>query len=181
MTDVPFEIPDSWEWVKLGYLGNTNIGLTYHPNEIVDNGIPVLRSNNIVAGKLDLSNLVCVNSKILDNQLLNIGDILICARNGSQSLVGKCAIVDNSAKHFSFGAFMAVFRSEYNPFIYHYLNSEYFRDYMFEANSTQICQLTQNMLKNALIPFPPLAEQKRIVDRIEEIFASLDEISLHLV
>ncbi|OWV20686.1 hypothetical protein B7982_13880 [Fibrobacter sp. UWB2] len=180
LTDVPFEIPDSWEWVKLGYLGNTNIGLTYHPNEIVDNGIPVLRSNNIVAGKLDLSNLVCVNSKILDNQLLNTGDILICARNGSQSLVGKCAIVDNSAKHFSFGAFMAVFRSEYNPFIYHYLNSEYFRDYMFEANSTQICQLTQNMLKNALIPFPPLAEQKRIVDRIEEIFKSLDEISLHL-
>lgn len=181
LADVPFEIPDSWEWVKLGYLGNTNIGLTYHPNEIVDNGIPVLRSNNIVAGKLDLSNLVCVNSKILDNQLLNTGDILICARNGSQSLVGKCAIVDNSAKHFSFGAFMAVFRSEYNPFIYHYLNSEYFRDYMFEANSTQICQLTQNMLKNALIPFPPLAEQKRIVDKIEEIFKSLDEISLHLV
>ncbi len=181
LTDVPFEIPDSWEWVKLGYLGNTNIGLTYHPNEIVDNGIPVLRSNNIVAGKLDLSNLVCVNSKILDNQFLNTGDILICARNGSQSLVGKCAIVDNSAKHFSFGAFMAVFRSEYNPFIYHYLNSEYFRDYMFEANSTQICQLTQNMLKNALIPLPPLAEQKRIVARIEEIFASLDEISLHLV
>ena len=181
MTDVPFEIPGSWAWVKLGYLGNTNIGLTYHPNEIVDNGIPVLRSNNIVAGKLDLSNLVCVNSKILDNQFLNTGDILICARNGSQSLVGKCAIVDNSAKHFSFGAFMAVFRSEYNPFIYHYLNSEYFRDYMFEANSTQICQLTQNMLKNALIPLPPLAEQKRIVDKIEEIFASLDEISLHLV
>ena len=52
---------------------------------------------------------------------------------------------------------------------------------MFEANSTQICQLTQNMLKNALIPFPPLAEQKRIVDKIEEIFKSLDEISLHLV
>lgn len=174
LTDIPFEIPDSWEWVKLGYLGNTNIGLTYHPNEIVDNGIPVLRSNNIVAGKLDLSNLVCVNSKILDNQFLNTGDILICARNGSQSLVGKCAIVDKSAKHFSFGAFMAVFRSEYNPFIYHYLNSEYFRDYMFEANSTQICQLTQNMLKNALIPLPPLAEQKRIVDRIEKLFKELN-------
>ena len=179
--DEPFEIPSSWEWVKLGVLGDTNIGLTYHPNEIVDRGVPVLRSNNICAGKIELTNLVFVSSKILENQYLNTGDILICSRNGSQSLVGKCAIVDKAANRFSFGAFMAVFRSSFNKYIYHYLNSNYFRDYMFEANSTQICQLTQNMLKNAIIPFPPLAEQKRIVDKIEEIFKSLDEISLHLI
>ena len=47
--EVPFEIPQSWEWVRLGSIGETNIGLTYKPSDKVDekNGIAVLRSNNI--------------------------------------------------------------------------------------------------------------------------------------
>ena len=48
----PFEIPDSWKWVKLVDIGQTNIGLTYHPNDISNTGIIVLRSNNIQNDKL---------------------------------------------------------------------------------------------------------------------------------
>lgn len=47
--EVPFEIPENWEWIRLGSIVETNIGLTYKPRDKVDekNGIAVLRSNNI--------------------------------------------------------------------------------------------------------------------------------------
>ena len=179
----PFEIPDSWKWVKLGDIGQTNIGLTYHPNDISNTGITVLRSNNIQNDKLCFDDIVKVNSntKILNNQYINNGDILICARNGSQSLVGKCVLLNNLKEKTSFGAFMAVFRSNYNRYILKYLQSKYFKDYMFESNSTQIHQLTQSMLKDALIPFPPEKEQVRIVAKIDELYSQLDQIQNNLI
>ena len=181
--DEPFDIPDSWKCVKLGDIGQTNIGLTYHPNDISNTGITVLRSNNIQNDKLCFDDVVKVNpnTKILNNQYINNGDILICARNGSQSLVGKCVLINNLREKTSFGAFMAVFRSHCNQYILKYLQSKYFKDYMFESNSTQIHQLTQSMLKDALIPFPPENEQAHIVSKIDELYFQLDQIQNNLV
>ena len=51
--EVPFDIPDSWEWVRLGNIGETNIGLTYKPSDVTSDGVPVLRSNNIQNGQID--------------------------------------------------------------------------------------------------------------------------------
>ena len=183
VVEEPFEIPSTWEWVKLGDIGQTNIGLTYHPNDVSNSGITVLRSNNIQNDKLCFDDVVKVNNntKILNNQYINNGDILICARNGSQSLVGKCVLIDNLREKTSFGAFMAVFRSHYNQYILKYLQSKYFKDYMFESNSTQIHQLTQSMLKDALIPFPPEKEQTRIVAKVDELYSHLDKIQNDLV
>ena len=64
-------------------IGTTNIGLTYKPTDIVADGTMVLRSSNIINGKIDLSDLVRVNSIVRDNQYIQENDILICARNGS--------------------------------------------------------------------------------------------------
>lgn len=106
--DIPFNIPDNWEWCNLSMIGSTNIGLTYKPVDIVADGTMVLRSSNIINGKIDLSDLVRVNSTIRENQYIQENDILICARNGSKALVGKCAIYENANEKASFGAFMAV-------------------------------------------------------------------------
>ena len=76
-------------------LGETNIGLIYHPTDLVNTGVPVLRSNNIQNDCLCLDDLARVQTKILDNQYVADGDILICARNGSQALVGKCTLIKN--------------------------------------------------------------------------------------
>ena len=87
--EIPFEIPESWEWVRLGEIGLTNIGLTYKPSDISEIGVPVLRSNNIQNGSIDLNNLVRVNTIVTPKNVAQKGDILICARNGSKNLVGK--------------------------------------------------------------------------------------------
>ena len=177
---LPFVIPSSWEWVKLSGIAKSNIGLTYRPTDIVSTGVPVYRSNNIRNGKIDTTDLVKVSTKILEKQLLHVGDLLICARNGSRNLIGKNAIISELKEPTSFGAFMAVCRSAYNQWIRIVLNSEYFDRYLDDSNSATINQVTQKMLLALPIPLPPHQEQHRIVAKIEELFAQLDKIEASL-
>ena len=86
----------------------------------------VLRSCNIVNDQVDLSGLVRVKTTVRENQFAQKNDILICARNGSRSLVGKCALIPDLREPASFGAFMAIYRTEYFEFIVHYLRSSFF-------------------------------------------------------
>ena len=175
--NIPFEIPPNWEWCNLSMIGSTNIGLTYKPEDIIENGTMVLRSSNIVNGKIDLSDLVRVKTSIRDNQYIEENDILICARNGSKALVGKCAIFSGISERASFGAFMAVYRTAFFKYVYYFLNSNTFRSTFNSDDTKQINQLTQDMIKNSLIPLPPFEEQLRIVETIENVFAQLETIA----
>ena len=174
--NVPFEVPSSWVWTTVGDIAESNIGLTYKPSDICDDGVPVYRSNNIQNRRIDKTELVRVNAKILDKQYLAVGDLLICARNGSRRLVGKCALIENLSEPSSFGAFMAVCRSAYNPWIYLLLNTGYFNRYLDDSNSTAINQVTQSMLLAFRVPFPPKKEQDRIIYEISKWFDLIDTI-----
>ena len=177
---LPFELPDGWEWCNLSMIGTTNIGLTYRPTDIEPGGIMVLRSCNIVNDQFDLSDLVRVKTTVRENQFAQKNDILICARNGSRSLVGKCALIPDLREPASFGAFMAIYRTEYFEFIVHYLRSSFFRSVFDDSNSTAINQLTQDMLKRAIVPLPPLSEQRRIVEAIGAMLFELNQIEKSL-
>ena len=177
---LPFELPDGWEWCNLSMIGTTNIGLTYRPTDIEPGGIMVLRSCNIVNDQVDLSGLVRVKTTVRENQFAQKNDILICARNGSRSLVGKCALIPDLREPASFGAFMAIYRTEYFEFIVHYLRSIFFRSVFDDSNSTAINQLTQDMLKRAIVPLPPLSEQRRIVEAIGAMLFELNQIEKSL-
>ena len=165
--EVPFDIPDSWEWVRLGNIGETNIGLTYKPSDVTSDGVPVLRSNNIQNGQIDYSELLYVSCAVPERAYAHKGDILICARNGSRALVGKSAIVDTDGM--AFGAFMAIYRSSCNPYIQLFINSYLFRGQLEGATTTTINQVTQEMLKRQLCPLPPIQEQLRIVQKYTEL------------
>ena len=174
--EIPFDIPESWKWVRLGEIGFTNIGLTYKPKDVCsENGTIVLRSSNIQNGKLIFNDIVRVSTNIPDNKMCQKDDILICARNGSKRLVGKAAIIDKNGM--SFGAFMAVFRSICNHYILYIINSAYFRNTLLkDTGTTTINQITQEMLRTFLVPLPPLEEQKRIVAKIEELLPLCEKL-----
>ena len=176
LEDLPYGLPQGWEWVRLGEIGKTNIGLTYAPSDLSDTGTPVLRSNNIQNGKLDLTALKRVNKDIKKNVLVQQGDLLICARNGSKALVGKTALITGLSEAMAFGAFMSIFRSRVNRFLLYFINSPLFRRMIDEVNTMTINQITQNNLRSTICPLPPIAEQHRIVAKIDRLMARCDEL-----
>lgn len=178
--EVPYQLPKGWEWVRLGELGDTNIGLTYSPSDVSESGTPVLRSNNIQNGKLDLSDLKRVNMSVKESVLVNDGDLLICARNGSRALVGKTALITELTEAMAFGAFMAIFRSPVNLYLLHFINSPLFRRVIDEVNTMTINQITQDNLRTTICPLPPLAEQHRIVAKIDKLMRLCDSLEMQI-
>ena len=172
------EIPENWKWVKLSQVAHSYIGLTYSPSNISSDGTIVLRSSNIQNGKMDYKDIVKVEMDIPENKMCKKGDILVCARNGSKSLVGKCAIID--ANGMSFGAFMAIIKSPCNDYLYHYLSSPYFKKQMaLDSSTVTVNQITQDMLFNACVPLPPIEEQQRIVEKLNQILPIIDSMAVY--
>lgn len=158
------EIPSHWEMKRLAYLGSARNGLTYSPENISDqeSGILVLRSSNIQNSSLCFDDNVYVDSIIPEQFLVKENDLLICSRNGSRNLIGKNALISKDAEGMAFGAFMAIFRSKINTYIFWVLNSPLF-DYQSGSFLTStINQLTIGNLNSMKIPVPTLEEQKEI-------------------
>ena len=84
-------------------------------------GTLVLRSSNVQDGHISYEDNVYVNSDIPEHLKTKKGDILLCTRNGSRNLIGKCAFIDTNSVGHSFGAFMSVYRTKYSDFIFKYL------------------------------------------------------------
>ena len=171
------DIPEHWEVIKLKYLGICKNGLTYSPDNVVDEdkGILVLRSSNIQDGKLVFEDNVYVN---LQNDLFKIqkGDILICSRNGSRSLIGKNAIIDKEIKAY-YGAFMMIYRCKSPKYMYYILNSNIFKYYLGSFFTSTINQLTGENFKNIIIPYTfNDVEQQKIAAYLDKKCASIDSI-----
>lgn len=171
------DVPDHWKIVRLKFLGESFIGLTYSPVELVDKneGIFVLRSSNIQNGKFTTEDNVYVNKEIPEKLILKNGDILLCSRNGSAELIGKNILIDEQSAGNTFGAFMTVFRSKLNYYLYYFFNSNVFKSQTSLFATSTINQLTNSILSNLTIAYPEsLDEQKRIIEHIKTETATID-------
>src|SRR6185295_127211 len=82
---------------------------------------------------------------------------------GSRELIGKCAYIDHRANGMAFGAFMGVFRSALNAFLFHVFDSEIFRRQVREHLGATINQITNKSLNGFLVPLPPTAEERNAI------------------
>ena len=168
------EIPSHWNICRMKNIGEAIIGLTYSPEEVSDSGTLVLRSSNVKNGKIVYEDNVFVNKNIPKKLITRIGDILICSRNGSRALIGKCAYIDELSAEKSFGAFMTIFRSEYNKFIYYILNSAIFKFHIGTFLTSTINQLTTSNLNGISITLPPKEEQEEIANFLDKKCNEID-------
>ena len=160
-----------WEYKKLGEIAKCAIGLTYKPENVTEelSGTIELRSSNIQNSILDFNDIVRVNVPVKEDKIVKDGDILMCSRNGSIRLVGKVALIKNLKERMSYGAFMTIIRSQYNPYLFEYFKTPAFRQYLIAGKTTTVNQITVKMLNNLTIPLPPKSTQLAIVSELDKI------------
>ena len=170
------EPKEGWEECFLKDIAKYSIGLTYKPSDVCDDGTIVLRSSNIQGGKLDLNDKVRVNTKIKEELYVQNGDILMCSRNGSARLVGKVCIIPELKEKMTYGTFMMVIRSAYNPLLYHYFDTGLFRSQIKHGEANMINQITRYMLDEVKLFLPPLSEQQSIVATLDSLKSKVDSL-----
>jgi type I restriction enzyme S subunit len=185
--EIPFEIPDGWEWCRLG---NTAIEAAYGTSQkahLEPDGVPVLRMGNVTLdGHLTLDSLKYVSPDIKDlpRLYLESGD-LVFNRTNSLELVGKSAVFREESP-FTLASYLIRVRlfTELSPeYFAGYLNSTVCRTEFIEPGVIQQngqANFNGTKLKNIPVPLPPLAEQAAIVERVEALMATCRELEAEI-
>ena len=168
--EIPFEIPESWKWVRLIDLCKSISDGDHQPPPQVSYGVPFLVISNVSAGSIDFSNTRYVPQNYFDalsgDRVAEKGDILFTV-TGSYGIPIK---VDCEQK-FCFQRHIALLKLliDWN-YLFFALTSPVIKS-QCDIAATGTAQKTVGLksLRSMLIPLPPLAEQKRIVAKLEEI------------
>ena len=175
--EIPFEIPESWAWVRLGFACDVRDG-THDTPKYYPQGIPLITSKNLDNGKLDFENVQYISEEdyleISTRSKVDVGDILY-AMIGS---IGNPVLVVDDRK---FGIKnVALFKLLKNAglngdFLYWYL---YYAQERIKSEASGGVQVFVSLqyLRKYLLPLPPLAEQKRIVAKVEELMQIIDKL-----
>lgn len=166
--EIPFKIPSTWKWVRLGDSLDVRDG-THDTPKYVDAGIPLVTSKNLYNGVLDLSNVKYIShkdaEKINERSKVDKNDILF-AMIGT---IGNPVIVD-TVPNFCIKNMALIKNNEFMDVNYIALFLNYVQsDMKQKAQGAVQAFVSLSFIRNFLIPLPPLAEQKRIVAKIEEL------------
>ena len=177
--EVPFELPEGWEWCRLKEI-TTELKYGTSEKSSLEGKIPVLRMGNITTnGTIDYSNIVfSSNEEDIKEFLLTKGN-LVFNRTNSSDLVGKTAIYRGEIPAIFAGYLIKIALLKVNPeYTNLVMNSSYYRKWCYSVKSDAVNQSNINAekLSNLLISLPPLAEQHRIVQKIEQPFTLVDTI-----
>ena len=168
--EIPFDIPESWKWVRLIDLCKSISDGDHQPPPQVPNGIPFLVISNVSSGTIDFSNTRYVPrdyfESLSEDRVAEDGDILFTV-TGSYGIPVKV----NCNEQFCFQRHIALLKLLIEwDYLFYVLKSPVIKS-QCDATATGTAQKTVGLksLRNMLLPLPPLAEQKRVVAKLEEI------------
>jgi len=175
--DKPFKITKGWSWTRFNDVFDVRDG-THDSPKYESNGYPLVTSKNLYSGSLDLSNVKYINEKdylkILERSKVDVGDILF-AMIGS---IGNPVLVENEPEFAikNMALFKHYIKDLLPPrFLQIYL--ELSADKMKENAAGGVQSFVSlTFLRTYLFPLPPLAEQHRIVAKVDELMALCDQL-----
>ena len=177
----PFDIPDSWEWVRLGELLDVIGGTSYKKSQVSSEGLRVLRGGNIDNLKIDFyDNDVFLPLELAEpEKLVKQYDIIVVASTGSKKVIGKPGFIYTAHNNVTIGAFLRIcrlFNKEFFPYISLIFSGMYYRMHIRDVvQGTNINNMKKEHITEFLVPLPPLSEQHRIVAKIEELMPLVDQ------
>lgn len=165
----PFEIPDSWKWVRLGEIGSWASGATpSRSNPDYYNGtIPWLKTGDLNDSYItDTSEYITELALSKTSVRLNpIGSVLIAMYGAT---IGKIAILKTAATTNQACCACIAYNGIYNKYLFYFLLA-YRKNFIKMGAGGAQPNISKEKIVNTIFPFPPLPEQKRIVAKIEEI------------
>ena len=180
----PYKLPENWCWTRIGMVSNFERGITFpaaaKEAAPTEDNIPCLRTAN-VQENLEIDDMIYVNRDFMKGNIAKLvreNDIIMSSAN-SRELVGKSSLVTHIPFPMTFGGFVLNIRAKEmsSKYLFYFLRHEFLAGKFIGESSqtTNIANINTTTLGNYEIPLPPLPEQQRIVDRIESLFAKLDE------
>ena len=174
--ELPFEIPDSWEWIHINDVSNSYLGKTLNKVKDVGKSVPYLCSiniqNNIII--LDKIKTALFSDEEIDKYKLEKNDLLICEGGD----VGRAAIWESEEDMYFQNALHRVrFINKISPYFFLYALNYYKNIRVIEkvSKGVTIKHFVQGSLFSLYFPLPPIVEQKRIINKIKELEPLIDK------
>ena len=172
--EIPFEIPASWAWCHLNDIAESDLGKTMNKGQNSGELVPYLCSINVYWNKIDLSKIKQAQFTEIElaKYLLQKNDLLICEGGD----IGRAAIWDiNETMYYQNALHRVRFYGKIFPKFFLYILSLYKALGLLDKKSKgmTIKHFTKTALNSIVIPLPPLLEQKRIIEKIEQLMQLL--------
>ena len=172
--EIPFEIPDSWEWVRMGSVGNWGAGST--PNranhEYYNNGEILWLKTGELNDDIVYNTTEKITQKAFDEcslRLNKVGDVLIAMYGAT---IGKIAIVGKELTTNQACCGCSPYNGLYNRYLFYYLMANK-STFIKQGEGGAQPNISRDKLVKFLMPLPPLQEQKRIVKTLDNVLASI--------
>lgn len=183
----PFALPNGWEWCRLGDIADITDG-THQTPRYTEYGMPFLSAQNIKPYKFMPETFRTVSQEDYEQYIKNTkaenGDILM-ARVGAG--IGEAAIIDKSMD-FAIYVSLCLIKSYYKLFnmtyLLNWINGNYGREASRKntfGKGTSQGNLNLNLIRAFVIPIPPLAEQQRIVEKVDRLMVFCGELEQEIV
>ncbi len=182
--EIPFDVPEGWEWVRLDHICFLITDGTHHTPTYVNEGVPFLSVKDVSKGFINFSNTRFItreeHEKLIKRCHPEFGDVLLT----KVGTTGIAKVIDTT-KEFSIFVSVSLLKFDQNEiypiFLEYLLNAP-----LVKQQSDQFTMgvgnknLVLKYIKNFVIPLPPLAEQKRIVAKVESLLGLCDSLQNQL-
>ena len=176
----PYDLPENWIWTRLGEIGRTQTGTTPKKSDVDSYGddIPFLKPGDISWGRVDYGNdgLSRLGAEKHGRMAASGSSLMVCI-----GTIGKTQVIDRDCSFNQQINAVTPFRGVDPALLQWFLRSPYFQDAAWaRASSTTISILNKGKWQSIPLPLPPLAEQKRIVAKVDQLMTLCDDLDTKL-